>query len=1247
MTLTITLTVRETIERDLADEPQTIVRVYEASTLRTDLVEYVLTDQLAREFAKVVERVVDSARPAGGETDKVGVWVSGFFGSGKSHFAKLAGHLLADTEVGGGERARELFSRLLHPGRPADERLRELFQQARTYRLACHLVAFDIMAQHSAIAERNVGLTFLRAFYESLGLSRVIAFAERELELQAAGKHQAFVELFEQKSGVPWEEEKDLASSSALVAACLAELMPDRYPNTELAHQSLELAMREVEGHLTIDGVVDRLLRWLDARQKPVGQGPQRIVFVADEVGAWAGRNQDRIEQIRALIETLATKGQGRLWLIATSQERLSAVVQNASIADSRAAQQLLQRLEARFQTNVHLESSEVGTVIEDRILRKRPTAVPALERLWDEHEQQLRDIAEPPGLELGANYPRADRKPFVKDYPFLPYQLQAAADIFGGMRGVRVSSGARSMIGVAFDALRALADRPVGSVVSWDQIFDSANRDNEFADEQYLGSQGLEYLRSADRDGLGAPVSRPSRLLKALWLAQQTARIPRTPPNLARLLVDSLETDVLQLEREVEETLAALEQRNFVRREAATGQWKFLTQDEVTVEKIVRRIAEDLKHKEVRDAVFKEYAKQLQALFNGRLTVGKSNTAFDYGVSLNAAPLKNDKAPVKLRVELVASAGEARKIAEESAAYLDVPDVRWVLQVVPGLEDRLRRAIAIERLEHDEEYRRVATERTRAEAAKLQAEADELRRNAATEVERAFQGGTLYWAGNELALEAANGARAGRGGQVASSRTKVEEALRDRIAAHYYRFAEGDRTFSPANVEKLFTIAAADRAALDPDLGLFGLEGHIHGNHVLVEELTAFLKSSARTAGQDVTERFGAAPYGWPADLLRYVAAAMFVDGKLSAIDRAGKRYDDPKAAGARALFGTAAFKTTRLEVEEEALTPQESSQARALLTELGQPPSDGGEVALKEATLQLTHSLAKRLAVLEKARQVGLPLPPSYDAISTTLEAIGTSASRVKIVRALLAHAQPLREAVKALDRLEDFDRHHGFDQYRRSQKLLAAALQAGLADDPTHGPAIQAAREELEALRAQARVLDEWDGAYRKYRLVVLDAFKAVYVPLREELHQKAAEARRTILEMPEFEALSFGDRALVCVEYLGEGKPLQEVSLPELRDEQQLLAANAEFSLAHLRTALAALESQVARARARVIELHTTQQEREGTAAKIVAWKPAEAFAGKRFATEADVDAAFDPEKKRLKALVRDGKTVQAV
>ena len=1070
-------TVRDTIDRDLSDEPQSVVSVSEVGKLRTDLNEYVLTDHLARDFATMLEPIVAAARPPGQQTKDVGIWVSGFFGSGKSHFAKVAGHLLANTPLGGAgaETSQTAFKRLLSPGVIGDDQVAELLHQFQNYQLDFHLVAFDIQAFHSANADKNVGLTFLRAFYSSLDVSNVAAFAEQEIDLMQRGKHDEFLTRYEERFGHPWSEDRDTTMYSVEFAECLAEVNPERFSSPELALQGLEFALSEY-ANLNIDGVVDRLQQWL-SRQRTPSEGPKRLIFVADEVGAWAGRDLNRIEQVRGFVQRLGEEAQGLIWLLVTSQEKLSDVVQNAPGQDQRSAQELLQRLEARFRTNVHLESSEVGKVIEQRILRKRPTARQSLESLWSTHQGQLSDIAEPPGLELNANYPRPDRERFVNDYPFLPYQIPAASDIFGTMRGVKISSGARSMIKVVFDATRDLASSELGAVVSWDRIFDSANQGNEFADESYLGSQGLSYIMSADSHVPDTPVQ-ASRVVKCLWLIQRLDRIPRTPNNLARLLVNNLDINILQYVRDVEQTLTALAARNFVRQDVSTEQWHFLSQDEVTVEKIVSRISDEIKQKEIRDEIQSLYSQKLLSVFNGRITTGQSSTPFNYAVVLNDVPLRNEHAPVQLRA-LQSGTPISAKARDDNQSDLGLPSVFWEIDTSDRLEARLRRAMAIERLDTDDEFRRIATDRTKREAEKLRIEdVRQLRSDAQVDVDRAFRAGTVFWSGIEQEFEAGSS----RGTQSDSVRSRIEEALREKIQAAYFRFDDGDRTFSASNIDKLFTASPADRAALDPDLRLFSQDGHVHGNSPVVEELSRFLLASAKTSGNDVTQHFSGIPFGWPQDLLRYAAAAMFIDGKVSAIDKSGKRHEDPRLPATRSLFTSlTTFKTTRLEVEETSLEPIEVSRARQILTDLEKSPADGTEISLRDAIGEVVTDISRRLSILEKARQVDFPLPSEYDGIETTLEDISAAGSRTKVIRAFLSHGNELINAETALAKLEEFGVHSGFEQYQRSQQLLMAALQAGLLDDPKWGSSVQKAQSEIEAIKDQRRVLDDWSTHY----------------------------------------------------------------------------------------------------------------------------------------------------------------------
>lgn len=1237
-TTTALQTIRACIERDLGVEPQSVIKVDELKTLRTDLTEYVLTDQLAREYARVFERMIEAARPASGGVGDVGVWVSGFFGSGKSLFAKLAGHVLADTRVGE-ETARALFAGQLKPGRAGDDRLAELFQEAANYRLHATLVAFDIMSQHTAAAERNVGVTFLRTFYRSLGLSTIIPIAQAELELQRAGKYEAFTRLYAGRGDrVPWEQDRDVTTCTPVFAECLAELLPHRYPSPDLALQSLDLGLRQAETQTGIEDVVKLLLRWLDEQDAAGGRaGAARLIFVADEVGAWAGRNLDRIEQLRAFVEALGRLGQGRIWLLVTSQEKLSDVL--ADTENAGANSRLLQRLEARFRVNVHLDSSEVSTVIADRVLAKKATARDRLLALWRERQQTLLDIAAPPNLEMGGNYPRPEAEAFLADYPFLPYQLPAAADLFGSMRGVKVSSGARSMLKVAFDATRAVADHDIGTVVAWDQIFDSANSGNEFADEQYLGSLGLEHIRQADRDLPDAPVQ-ASRVLKVLWLMQHNPNVPRTPANLARLLVrDLARDDVLALEQNVRTTLEALEQKNFARHDPATEQWKHLSQDEVTVEQLLQRIGEqDIKARQVRDEIGKIYQDRLARTFPGRITVGQTATAFGYAVEFESTSLKGEGQPVTLRV-LLPAPGTEKRAAEENATNLDAPVVTWVVGEARRLEQQMRRALAIERLPADEQFRQIATDRTRQQAERLLDEAGQLRRAADAEVERALSGGRLYYAGTEVALDELSGG--------ATARSEIERALRERIESVYSSFSDADRKFRAENAEKLFTVPPSERAALDPALGIFAADGHVRGNHALVEPVVGYLKSASRTSGQDVMDAFARVPYGWPGDLLRYIAAALFVDGKVAATDRSGVRYDDPKAPGARQLFGTQAFKATRIEVEEDALSPEEVTAARALLGDLGRRTSEGTEVALKDATLQLCADLSKRAAVLERAHAEDFPLPEGYATIPGLVRDVQEAGSRVKVVRSLLAHGQDLRAANTALSTLEAFNAKEGFAQYRRMRQLMTATEDAGLEGLPGIGEQASEAREQLDHLIAQRRVLEDWEGAVKRNRLRLIEAFRDAYAPLRRSVAEDVEQARQAIQGLPEFQALSQGGQNAIWNEFLGQGKPLQRLPEAPLQTDEQLLAANREFSIAHLRSVESSIEAVVRQARLRVITLHAQEQVARGERERTVTWEPATAFAGRRFKTVEELEAAFREQLEQLKRQIAEGKEIQVL
>ena len=333
-------TVRDVIQRDLADEIQSVVKVEENDRLLTDLREYVVTEQLAKQFSEVLGTVSEAWSPAAGQIPHVGIWVSGFFGSGKSHFSKIIGHLVANTATPEGT-ARDIFETRLKPGEPSHEVLREKLHVARKDNVRGLLVPFDIAAYRGSSTEPPERI-ILKAFYGVQGFSNLPAFAECEMQLREQGKYEEFLALYESTNKRPWSEDRDMGVRSPRFAACLSALLPADYPTAEIAHQSIQLALSQFES-LDPQAVARRLVDWLDY-EKAAGRDHGSVFFVADEVGAWAGRNLDRIENVRALVQQFDVQGKGRLWLVATSQEKLSDIVQNAGVLDQKETNAFLNR---------------------------------------------------------------------------------------------------------------------------------------------------------------------------------------------------------------------------------------------------------------------------------------------------------------------------------------------------------------------------------------------------------------------------------------------------------------------------------------------------------------------------------------------------------------------------------------------------------------------------------------------------------------------------------------------------------------------------------------------------------------------------------------------------------------------------------------------------------------------------------------------------------------------------------------
>lgn len=830
--------IKNMFEKQIDRDIKGVIKVGQSDeeNIYQELDEYVVTKELLKHFRVFFENY---EKGIDGYTDKMGVWISGFFGSGKSHFLKILSYLLKNSTVEG-KRAIEYFTGCESDAgiRPKIEDTMLIAEMTKAGETDSDVVLFNIDSKGSAkigSGKEAIVEVFMKVFNEMQGYCGSVPYlADFERQLDGEGRFEEFKEKFEQIAGAPWEKKRQaFAVIQDKVVKTFVEM---DFMSEEAARNWCKNAKGNYD--LSIEKFVS-LVQEYCAKKGP----NHHVIFLVDEIGQYIADDTQLMLNLQTIVEDLGTACRGKAWVIVTSQEDIDSITKTKGNDFS--------KIQGRFDTRLSLSASNVDEVIRKRVLAKNDTAAQALRLLYEQKESIIKNLITFT-VDTADKKLYADKADFADCYPFIPYQFSLLGQVLTAVRthgasGKHLSDQSRSMLALFQESAIRVMDKEDGVLVPFSYFYNPLHK---FIDHQH--SQVI-----SDAEDNSKLDEFDVELLKVLFMIKYVKEIKANADNLTTLMISNIDDDRIEVRSKIEESLKKLIKETLVQKNGEI--YIFLTNEEQEINNAINNESVEMGEiiGEASTVIFEEiytekkyrYSNRYMFAFNQKVDdrFFKSNQSNDIGVTI-ITPYGGDYADSALRLLSAQESSIIVKLPNDGTFLDEITESIKIYKFLNknasgarGSFDSIRRAKEDERIEKKDRIRIF--------------------------IEDALKNADIYVNGDKAVISAKEPA------------ARINEALGKLVAMKYNKLTYMETAPELSDISAIFKRS-------DGQMSFLGMRDTTPNKLALEEVVQVIELNNARhmkTSLKSLQDKFGAAPYGFDTKDVQWLVAMLFKLGRVS----------------------------------------------------------------------------------------------------------------------------------------------------------------------------------------------------------------------------------------------------------------------------------------------------------------------------------------------------------------------------